>query len=48
MRPFYFLSDWIVEPIRRRLPPMGAIDLSPWVAYLVLFLLREILLSALR
>ncbi len=48
MRPFYFLTDWLVEPIRRRLPPMGAIDLSPVAAYLVLFLLREILLSALR
>jgi len=48
MRPVYFLTDWIVEPIRRRLPPMGAIDLSPVAAYLVLFLLREILLSALR
>lgn len=48
MRPFYFLTDWIIEPIRRRLPLMGAIDLSPVAAYLVLFLLREILLSALR
>jgi len=48
MRPFYFLTDWLVEPIRRRLPPMRAIDLSPVAAYLVLFLLREILLSALR
>jgi len=48
MKPFYFLTDWIVEPIRRRLPPMGAIDLSPVAAYLLLFVLREILLSALR
>lgn len=48
MRPFYFLTDWIIEPIRRRLPLMGAIDLSPVAAYLVLFLLREILLGALR
>lgn len=48
MKPFYFLTDWIVEPIRRRLPPMGALDLSPVAAYFVILLLREILLSALR
>jgi len=48
MRPMYFLTDWIVEPIRRRLPPMGALDLSPVAAYFLLFLLREMLLGALR
>jgi YggT family protein len=48
MRPFYVLTDWIVEPIRRRLPPMGAVDLSPVAAYLLLLLLRELLLGALR
>ena len=48
MKPFYFLTDWIVEPIRRRLPVMGAVDLSPVAAYFLLFLLREILLSAIR
>jgi len=47
MRPVYALSDWIVEPIRRRLPPMGALDLSPMVAYLLLLMLRQILLGAL-
>ena len=48
MKPFYFVTDWIVEPIRRRLPPMGALDLSPVAAYFLLFVLREILLGALR
>lgn len=48
MKPFYFLTDWIVEPIRRRLPPMGALDLSPVAAYFLIFLLREVLLSVLR
>ena len=47
MRTFYFLTDWIVEPIRRRIPPMGMIDLSPIIAYfgiqfLVTALLRSI------
>ena len=48
MKVFYFLTDWIVEPIRRRLPPMGALDLSPVAAYFLIFLLREVLLSVLR
>ena len=47
MRPFYSVTDWLVEPIRRRLPPFGAIDLSPVAAYLLLWLLREAVLSAL-
>jgi YggT family protein len=36
----YRLTDWLVEPIRRRLPPFGPFDLSPIVAYLALLLLR--------
>lgn len=48
MKPAYFLSDWIIEPIRRRLPPFGPIDFSPFVAYLGLILLRGLLLSVIR
>jgi YggT family protein len=40
MRPFVWLTDWLLEPIRRRMPMMGAIDFSPIVAYLVLMVLR--------
>jgi len=40
MRPFVWLTDWLLEPIRRRMPPMGAFDFSPIVAYLVLMVLR--------
>lgn len=40
MRPMYWLTDWIVEPIRRILPPMGQLDLSPLVAWLLLMVLR--------
>lgn len=47
MRPLYRMTDWLVEPIRRRLPPFGAIDLSPVAAYLLLWLLREAVLGAL-
>lgn len=45
MRPFYTLTDWLIEPIRRRLPPMGALDLSPVLAYFAIFLLRQAILG---
>ena len=45
MRPAHALTDWLVEPIRRLLPPMGALDWSPLVAWLVLWLLKQLLLN---
>lgn len=39
IRPAYVLTDWIVVPIRRLLPPTGMLDFSPLVAWLVLYLL---------
>lgn len=48
VRPAYILTDWMVEPIRRIVPPLGAIDLSPLVAMIVLSVVRQILLSMLR
>jgi YggT family protein len=48
LRPVYFLTDWVVEPIRRVLPPMGQLDWSPLAAWLVLMLLERILLLGLR
>lgn len=47
IRPAYILTDWLVEPIRRIVPPMGAMDLSPIVAWLVLMIGRSVLLSLL-
>lgn len=40
MRPVAFLTDWIIEPIRRIMPPMGMVDFSPMVAWLVLWVIR--------
>lgn len=40
MRPMYWLTDWIVEPIRRILPSVGQVDFSPLVAWLLLMVLR--------
>jgi YggT family protein len=48
VRPAYILTDWFVEPIRRIVPSLGAIDLSPLVAMIVLSIVRQILLSTLR
>lgn len=47
LRPAYLLTDWLLNPIRRLLPPFGMIDLSPLVAYVVLILLRGLLLALL-
>jgi len=46
MRPVMLLTDWIIDPIRRILPPLGMIDFSPLVAWLVLSIVRSFLLSA--
>lgn len=44
LRPVYALTDWVVEPLRRVLPPLGQFDWSPLAAWLVLMLLERILL----
>ena len=45
MRPAYALTDWLVEPLRRLLPPLGMFDLSPLAAWFVLWALERLLLS---
>ena len=40
LRPVYALTDWLVIPIQRHMPPFGMLDLSPLVAYLVLMVAR--------
>lgn len=39
-RVSYTLTDWLVKPIARVLPPFGMMDFSPLVAYLVLYLVE--------
>jgi YggT family protein len=48
IRPAYILTDWIVQPIGRIVPPLGSLDMSPIVAWLALMLLRSLLLAMLR
>jgi YggT family protein len=45
MRPVYALTDWLLKPIQRLLPPMGAIDWSPLVAILALYVMKRLLLG---
>jgi len=47
MRPVYRLTDWLIIPIRRILPPMGMIDFSPLLAWLLLVVMRYVLLGIL-
>lgn len=42
-----WLTDWIIVPIRRVLPPFGIIDASPIAAYFALYLLRGLVMSVL-
>jgi YggT family protein len=45
VRPAYALTDWVVEPIRRVLPPAGGFDWSPLAAWLALWVLKRVLLT---
>jgi YggT family protein len=45
MRPVIAATNWIVQPIRRILPPLGMIDMSPMVAWLILYVVRGFLVS---
>jgi YggT family protein len=48
MRPVYALTDWLIEPLRRFVPPLGMFDITPLVALLVLWGVKLILLAGLR
>jgi YggT family protein len=45
MRPLVALTSWLIDPIRRVLPPFGMFDFSPMVAWLVLYVVRGFVLS---
>jgi YggT family protein len=47
-RPIILMTEWLVAPIRRVLPPTGMIDFSPLVAWLALVLLRSFLVGLVR
>jgi YggT family protein len=41
------LSEPILDPIRRMLPRTGGMDLSPWVALILIFILRRVIFNIL-
>ncbi len=43
-RFLYALTEPVLEPIRRVLPPAGMMDFSPLVAFLLLFALRSVII----
>ncbi len=47
MRPVVFLTDWILEPLRRVVPSFGPLDITPIVAYFLLYLAEGALISLL-
>ncbi len=44
MRFLYNITEPLLAPIRRRLPPTGMMDLSPMVLILILWLVEQVLL----
>jgi YggT family protein len=43
----YRLTEPVLAPIRRLLPPAGAIDFSPIVAFILIIVAKQIVLSVL-
>jgi YggT family protein len=43
VRPFVWLTEWFVAPLRRVVPPVGMLDLSPLAGYLLLVLVRAVI-----
>ena len=45
MRIVYRLTDWLIEPLRKIVPPIGVVDITPMVAYFLLYLVRWLILG---
>jgi YggT family protein len=45
MRVVHGLTDWLIDPLRKVIPPIGMIDIVPMVAYFMLYLARGFVLS---
>lgn len=41
----YSLTDWIVEPLRRFIPPLGIIDITPLVAWFAIQIVLGLFMS---
>ena len=45
-RAAFTLTDWLVKPIARVLPPFGMMDFSPLAAYFVIYVVQIALMSS--
>jgi len=45
MRPFVWLTEWLIAPLRRIIPTMGMFDFTPMAAWILLWLLRPVALG---
>lgn len=45
VRYLHLATDWIIEPIRRIIPPMGGLDFSPAIAIVLLYAIRILIVS---
>ena len=43
----YQITDPVLDPLRKVIPPMGPLDITPLVAMILLDIVRRVLLSAL-
>jgi YggT family protein len=46
MRIIHGMTDWLIDPIRRVVPTVGMFDISPLVAYFVLYLVEQMVMRA--
>jgi len=47
MRPCVWATEWLLAPLRRVVPPVGMLDFTPFVAWILLELARSYVLRAL-
>jgi YggT family protein len=43
----YGLTEWMLAPLRRVIPLLGSVDITPFVAYLLLMLIESVVVGAL-
>jgi YggT family protein len=46
LRPVRWLTDWLLEPLQKVIPPLGMLDVSPLVAYFGLYLVEKLVMGA--
>ncbi|MDH5644260.1 MAG: YggT family protein [Gemmatimonadota bacterium] len=45
MKPFYFLTDWLIRPLQKVIPPFGMMDFTPLIAWLLIQVLIGVVIS---